>query len=88
MVACLFGENEGPGWVWIVDTIGHGWAWVYAWCDNTGWDCQSGGEWAHGFGSATEAIKACPHITEAQSHLLRFQAQGDAPYGMTNSGQE
>lgn len=47
-VAGLWAESpEGYGStdVILLAELTDGWATLTAWCDTTGWDCQSGGEW-------------------------------------------
>jgi len=38
------GVNDDQSWVAIVQLDDGRWAFVDAWCDYTGWDCQSGGQ--------------------------------------------
>lgn len=44
VVAYREGENDGPGWLLILRMTDGRWAYVSAWCDYTGWDCQAGAE--------------------------------------------
>ncbi len=43
VIAADEGYNDGDSWVAIVETKDGRFAYVEAWCDYTGWDCQSGG---------------------------------------------
>lgn len=38
------GMNDGDNWIWYVRVDETDWVFK-AWCDYTGWDCQSGGAW-------------------------------------------
>lgn len=38
------GENDGPGWQAIFRVSPTSFLAIHAWCDYTGWDCQSGGD--------------------------------------------
>ncbi len=45
LICTQVGENDGGEWIWTV-RLDDGRAWtVVAWCDYTGWDCQSGADW-------------------------------------------
>lgn len=50
-LTCLqVGQNEGDDWIWLVvvqepNTRQRSNYFVMAWCDYTGWDCQSGATW-------------------------------------------
>lgn len=37
------GENDGDNWVAVFKLVDGRFAAIGAWCDYTGWDCQSGG---------------------------------------------
>lgn len=38
------GSNDGDPWITVVLLNDGRWAWLTAWCDYEGWDCQAGGE--------------------------------------------
>jgi hypothetical protein len=38
-------EGWGSQNVFALVELTDGWATIIAWCDTTGWDCQSGGDW-------------------------------------------
>lgn len=44
IVACEEGENDGDNWIGVFKLANGTFGWLSAWCDYTGWDCQSGGE--------------------------------------------
>lgn len=43
VVAYDQGENDGDSWVLVAELNDGRFGYVDAWCDYTGWDCQSGG---------------------------------------------
>lgn len=43
VVACVEGENDYAPWLALGRLRDGRWFHVSAWCDYTGWDCQSGG---------------------------------------------
>ena len=43
VIASDEGENDGESWVCVVKLNDGTFGFVDAWCDYTGWDCQSGG---------------------------------------------
>ena len=42
------GENDGDSWMGVFKLNNGKFGYVDAWCDYTGWDCQSGGDGAIG----------------------------------------
>lgn len=38
------GHNDDDYWYWIIELKDGRFVYTWAWCDYTGWDCQSGGE--------------------------------------------
>ena len=42
IIAEVPGENDEFSWWWLLRLTNHKFALVSAWCDFTGWDCQSG----------------------------------------------
>lgn len=83
MGACIFGENDESSWMWIFQTEDMKWGYAVAWCDYTGWDCQSGGSWKIGFATPFEAVEAMPETTEKDKHVLLMQISGEAPYALS-----
>ncbi len=43
IIAADCGENDGESWVAVVKLKSGQFGFIDAWCDYTGWDCQSGG---------------------------------------------
>lgn len=84
-LACLFGENEGPSWHYVVKLKNGKYAYLTGWCDYTGWGCQEGGESK----LASTALKAanCAPEDEQYGHKnvrkqLIAQIKGKQPYGL------
>jgi len=44
IIHCKEGENDEAHWELIVKLKSGEFGWLNAWCDYSGWDCQSGGE--------------------------------------------
>lgn len=38
------GENDDSAWLFVLEMTDGRFAYVSAWCDYTGWDCQAGAE--------------------------------------------
>lgn len=58
IVAADEGYNDGDSWVLVVELNNGKYGYVNAWCDYTGWDCQSGGSSA---------------VSDTFEHLQRFE---------------
>jgi len=43
VLAEIPGHNDEDNWHWILELKDHTYVYTTAWCDYTGWDCQSGG---------------------------------------------
>ena len=43
VISAVEGENDGDHWELIVKLKTGQYGWLNAWCDYSGWDCQSGG---------------------------------------------
>lgn len=43
VIHAVNGENDGDHWVGVFELADGRFAFIEAWCDYTGWDCQSGG---------------------------------------------
>ena len=49
VIAASEGENDVASWLCVVRLRDRRFAFVDAWCDYTGWDCQAGASvWVHG----------------------------------------
>ena len=81
MAACIFGENDGPDWIWIFQTEDNLWAYLVAGCDYTGWDCRSDGSWKGGFATSQDAIDALD-TNIGNKKLLERQVRGESPYSL------
>lgn len=83
--ACIFGEKDGPDWIWILEMNDGSFGHLKAGCDYTGWDCQASGSYTGGFKSADDAIGAIPadySFDEGKRALLTLQSKGMKPYGL------
>lgn len=43
IIKCIDGENDEEDWLGLFRLRDGRYAFIEAWCDYTGWDCQSGG---------------------------------------------
>lgn len=57
VMAVFEGEREDANWAWVLKLTGGRFAYLQAWCDYTGWDCQSG---AHSY-VELKPLKAVQH---------------------------
>jgi hypothetical protein len=62
------GDNDGPDWIAAVELNDGRFAFLSAWCDYTGWDCQSGGR---AYVAATEADLWQFAISEEEAARLK-----------------
>lgn len=61
------GYNDGESWVCVVRLKNGEYGFVDAWCDYTGWDCQSGGDgW---FDSSLENLQRWKMNSSARRRL-------------------
>ena len=83
LLACIPGENDGFNWHWIVRLKNGKYGYVTAWCDYTGWDCQSGGS-VHIANSARDAALLAKDGYEDQGIMEQLMAQliGVQNYGL------
>jgi hypothetical protein len=78
------GHNDGDEWYWIIELKNGQFVLTTAWCDYTGWDCQSGGT-SQLATSAEEAAKLAPEIDDAHRAIrqnLLAQLHGSQPFGL------
>lgn len=61
IIALEEGENDGDSWVGVFKLKNGYYGYVDAWCDYTGWDCQSGGD--SGVASTFEELQRF-HLTK------------------------
>lgn len=77
------GHNDEDNWYWIIELKDGRFVLTSAWCDYTGWDCQSGGE-SQVATSIEEAAMLAPeeeYGREIQRNLLA-QVRGEQPFGL------
>ncbi len=77
------GHNDEDYWYWIIELMDGRFVITGAWCDYTGWDCQSGGD-SHIAASAEDAAMLAPEQScdrEIQRNLLA-QLRGEQPFGV------
>lgn len=79
------GHNDEDNWYWIIELIDGSFALTNAWCDYTGWDCQSGGS-SQKTNTAEEAAFLAPEREEYTNRTIRqnllAQIRGEQPFGL------
>lgn len=82
-VATIAGHNDEDHWFWVVKLRDGQYAMTTAWCDYTGWDCQSGGssELAPTAEAAANLAPLASYGRDIRRQLLG-QIQGTVPYGL------
>lgn len=79
----IAGHNDDDSWYWIIELNDGRFVLTDAWCDYTGWDCQSGGN-SQVATSALEAAMLAP-VQEGGRHIQRqlvAQINGEQPFGL------
>lgn len=79
------GHNDDDNWYWVIELKDGRFVVTSAWCDYTGWDCQSGGS-SQVAASALEAASMAPE-TESYTNRnprrnLMAQIRGEQPFGL------
>lgn len=77
VLANIPGHNDEDHWSWIVELKNGDFYFISAWCDYTGWDCQSGAECV----KASTATAAAKKAGALKDQLLK-QLDGTQPYGL------
>jgi hypothetical protein len=79
------GHNDEDHWFWIIELQDGRFVLTNAWCDYTGWDCQSGGSSLVAT-SAEEAALLAPEVEEYSIRKIRknllAQIRGEQPFGI------
>lgn len=79
------GHNEDDGWYWVIELKDGSFVLTWAWCDYTGWDCQSGGE-SQKAESAEKAALLAPESEEYTGRKIRAnlyaQVIGEQAFGL------
>lgn len=79
------GHNDEDNWYWILELQHNRYALTKAWCDYTGWDCQSGGESEIAANREAAALLAPEKERYTGREIRRnliAQLQGEQPFGM------
>lgn len=77
------GHNDEWDWYWVLELITGQFTLTKAWCDYSGWDCQSGGESVFE-NTAEDAAMRAPeeeYGRRIQENLLK-QLRGEQPIGL------
>ncbi len=77
------GHNDEDSRYWVLELKDGRFVLTSAWCDYTGWDCQSGGD-SQAAASAEEAAMLAPekeYDREIRRNLLA-QIKGEQPFGL------
>ena len=87
VMACVFGENDGPSWHYILQMKDGRYVYLTGWCDYTGWGCQDGSD--SGWHKKLErALEEAPvhepyHKDINVREQLKKQIEGKQPYGLS-----
>ena len=82
ILACVYGENDGADWHWLVKMKDERIAYVRAGCD-----CQAGGD-VYWFDSLEEALNKSPEREDDYNSkrpiraILKDQLDGNVPFGV------
>lgn len=92
IIAEVSGMNDEFNWWWIIKLKNGSYALLSAWCDYTGWDCQSGIDFER-IGTSIYMVTVDAPFKEAWTDrairsVLRAQADGILPYGLYDSAYE
>jgi len=85
VLACVPGANDELSWHWIVRLKDGNHAYINAWCDYTGWDCQSGAFMIIAKDKEEVARKADDEYGDRKGKIaptLLAQLSGVEPYGV------
>ena len=82
VLAHIPGHNDEESWYWVVQLKNGDYYLVSAWCDYTGWDCQSGAECIKAASAEDACNKAEDHASRAIKEQLFNQVLGKQPYGV------
>lgn len=79
------GHNDEDNWYWIIELNDGRFVLTDAWCDYTGWDCQSGGN-SQIATNTEEAAMLAPESEEYTKRRIRqnllAQIRGEQPFGL------
>lgn len=87
ILATVPGHNDEDEWYWIVKlnryVQGKKFALITAWCDYTGWDCQSGGECRLAMSEWRAVELVTPHGDQRKIKInLLEQLKNEIPFGL------
>lgn len=79
------GHNDEDSWYWILELTDGRILLTTAWCDYTGWDCQSGGESVVA-ARLEDAALCAPESEDDTGRAIRrnllAQVRGEQPFGL------
>jgi hypothetical protein len=79
------GHNDEDHWFWIIELKDGRYLLTSAWCDYTGWDCQSGGK-SQVAANVEAAAQLAPEKEDYTGREIRknllAQIRGDQPFGL------
>lgn len=76
IVAEVPGENDEFSWWWVLELKNKKYVLLSAWCDHTGWDCQSGIGCEELYITALRAAMAAPEKDEFDERAIRKNLVG------------
>ena len=85
ILAEIAGANDISHWYWVISLKNGQYALIDAWCDYTGWDCQSGVS-EYIYNTIEECLMEAPMVEEFGGRKIREQLKrqldGDQPFGV------
>lgn len=86
IIAEVPGENDEYNWWWILSLNNNSYVLLSAWCDFTGWDCQSDITTELVFQTAEECALAAPKIEKYSGRTIQAvllgQVNGTIPFAL------
>lgn len=84
VLACIFGENDGPGWHYILEMKDGSYIYLTGWCDYTGWGCQDGSSSVKGktLDDIMDLVQDEDYGHKDVRRQLQDQIDGKQPYGL------
>lgn len=80
------GHNDADHWYWIIELKDGRFLLTSAWCDYTGWDCQSGGSSQIAESAEAAAMLSPDGLDFSESRAIRrnllAQLRGEQPFGI------
>ncbi len=76
------GHNDEDHWYWILELRDGRFVLTNAWCDDTGWDCHSGGNSLVAASVEEAAMLASDDTSRKIRSNLLAQVRGEQPFGV------